>query len=323
VASSVATPATAAFEVHRRGEQCPHVLGNATQALASPVRSVINIEWRRGALHDLLRNHHFLDPLEVGQVEHGVEQNGLHDRAQATRPGPPLDRLGGDGTERFLSKAEVDALHLEQPALLHRAFFGSTNIRLSAISSRSSRVAITGSRPTNSGINPYFSKSSGSTSRKLSPALRSSSASTLAPKPIEVERPRAEMIFYRPELRPGARRARRQPHVQRPHGLVGHGDRGAERAALAAILADSEDPWAHFALGCVYLFVRRFDDSLAEFELALRLNPNFSLAQGYYGVTLSYCGRWEEGDLAARRALRLSPRRATARTSIRSSGYGA
>jgi hypothetical protein len=31
----------------------------------------------------------------------------------------------------------------------------------------------------------------------------------------------------------------------------------AERAALAAILADSEDPWAHHALGCVYLFTRR------------------------------------------------------------------
>jgi TolB-like protein/cytochrome c-type biogenesis protein CcmH/NrfG len=82
----------------------------------------------------------------------------------------------------------------------------------------------------------------------------------------------------------------------------------AERAAQAAILADSEDPWAHYALGCVYLFARRFDDSLAEFELALRLNPNFSLAQGYYGLTLSYCGRWQEADLAARRALRLSPR---------------
>ena len=82
----------------------------------------------------------------------------------------------------------------------------------------------------------------------------------------------------------------------------------AERAALAAILADSEDPWAHYALGCVYLFTRRFDDSLAEFELALHLNPNFSLAQGYYGLALSYCGRWEEANLAARRALRLSPR---------------
>ena len=82
----------------------------------------------------------------------------------------------------------------------------------------------------------------------------------------------------------------------------------AERAALAAILADSEDPWAHNALGCVYLFTRRFDDSLAEFELALQLNPSFSLAQGYYGLALSYCGHWEEADLAARRALRLSPR---------------
>jgi TolB-like protein len=82
----------------------------------------------------------------------------------------------------------------------------------------------------------------------------------------------------------------------------------AERAALIAIHADSEDPWAHNALGHVYLFARRFDDSLAEFELALKLNPNFSLAQGYYGLALSYCGRWQEGDLAARRALRLSPR---------------
>jgi TolB-like protein/cytochrome c-type biogenesis protein CcmH/NrfG len=82
----------------------------------------------------------------------------------------------------------------------------------------------------------------------------------------------------------------------------------AERAAQAAILADSEDPWAHCALGCVHLFRRRFDDALAELEFALQLNPNFSLAQGYYGLVLSYCGRWQDADLAARRALRLSPR---------------
>ncbi len=81
----------------------------------------------------------------------------------------------------------------------------------------------------------------------------------------------------------------------------------AERAAQAAILADSEDPWAHCALGGVYLFARRFDDSLAEFESSLRLNPNFSLAQGYYGLTLAYCGRSEDAVLAAHRALRLSP----------------
>jgi TolB-like protein len=79
----------------------------------------------------------------------------------------------------------------------------------------------------------------------------------------------------------------------------------AERAALAAIGADSEDAWA---LASVYLLNRRFEDCLAEFELALRLNPNFSPARGYYGVALAYCGRWEEGDREARHALRLSPR---------------
>ena len=56
------------------------------------------------------------------------------------------------------------------------------------------------------------------------------------------------------------------------------------------------------------VYLRRFEDSLAEFELALRLNPNFALAQGYYGLGLSYVGRWQEGSEAARHALRLSPR---------------
>jgi TolB-like protein/Tfp pilus assembly protein PilF len=81
-----------------------------------------------------------------------------------------------------------------------------------------------------------------------------------------------------------------------------------ERNALAAVLADSEDPWAHHALGGVYLITRRFDNSLAEFELALRLNPNFAQAQNYYATALTFCGRWKQGAEAAHRALRLSPR---------------
>ena len=55
------------------------------------------------------------------------------------------------------------------------------------------------------------------------------------------------------------------------------------------------------------LFTRRFDDSLAEFELALQLDPSFSPAQGYRGGA-GLLRRSEKGDLAARRALRLSPR---------------
>jgi TolB-like protein/cytochrome c-type biogenesis protein CcmH/NrfG len=82
----------------------------------------------------------------------------------------------------------------------------------------------------------------------------------------------------------------------------------AERAAKMAMHVDSEDPWAHLALGSVHLYPRRFDDSLVELETALRLNPNFSLAHGYHGLALAYSGRWEEGAHAADRALRLSPR---------------
>ena len=82
----------------------------------------------------------------------------------------------------------------------------------------------------------------------------------------------------------------------------------AQRAALAAIQADNEDPWAHTALGCVHLLMRRFDDSLAEFQWALRLHPNFSLARGLYGLSLAFYGQWEKAAEAAGRAIRMSPR---------------
>lgn len=82
----------------------------------------------------------------------------------------------------------------------------------------------------------------------------------------------------------------------------------AEAAALAAVEADRDDAWAHHGLAYTYLFRRRSDDALAEFELALTLNPNFAMAHAFYGVTLCYAGRWQDGDAAARRALQLSPR---------------
>ncbi len=82
----------------------------------------------------------------------------------------------------------------------------------------------------------------------------------------------------------------------------------AERAALAAVTVDNEDAWAHTALGSVYFSTRRLDDSIAEFELALELNPNFSLAQGYYALALCYSGRWQEAYAATQRAIRQSPR---------------
>ena len=82
----------------------------------------------------------------------------------------------------------------------------------------------------------------------------------------------------------------------------------AERAAIAAVQLDREDAWAHTALGSVYFSTRRLDDALSEFETALRLNPNFCLAQGYYALALSYASRTEDSFEAAQRAIRLSPR---------------
>jgi hypothetical protein len=54
-------------------------VANMTQAIR------VNIQRRRGSLHDLFRNHHFPDAFEARHIEHGVEQNALHDRAQAAR----------------------------------------------------------------------------------------------------------------------------------------------------------------------------------------------------------------------------------------------
>jgi TolB-like protein/Tfp pilus assembly protein PilF len=82
----------------------------------------------------------------------------------------------------------------------------------------------------------------------------------------------------------------------------------AERAALKAVQCDHEDAWAHTALGSVYFSTRRLSDALSEFEQALTLNPNFSLAQGYYALALSYAGRSQDSFEAAQKAIRLSPR---------------
>jgi len=82
----------------------------------------------------------------------------------------------------------------------------------------------------------------------------------------------------------------------------------AQRAALAAVRLDSEDPWAHHALGSVHLLLRRHDDALAAQELALHLNPSFAFAQNFHVAALTFAGRCREGVGAANRAMRLNPR---------------
>ena len=118
-------------------------------------------------------------------------------------------------------------------------------------------------------------------------------------------------IAIDPELRPGARRC--SPPAISFGAHMGWQDMADGRSGRRARGAGGDPRRQRGPLGAlcarqrlsVPAALRRL---LAEFEMALRLNPNFSPARGYYGLALSYRGRWEEGDDAARAALRLSPR---------------
>src|SRR2546425_2683712 len=95
------------------------VLRCARVRVAGP--SAVDVERPRGALDDLFRDHDFLDAFQARQIEHGVEQDTFHDRAQAARAGLAVDGLAGNGPQRLLRQREVDRLHLEQPlVLLHQ-----------------------------------------------------------------------------------------------------------------------------------------------------------------------------------------------------------
>src|SRR5579863_8293098 len=55
-----------------KAEARPHS-GTRPAGFGSAIGSVgINVEWPGRAFHDLARDHHFLDPFEAGQIEHGV-----------------------------------------------------------------------------------------------------------------------------------------------------------------------------------------------------------------------------------------------------------
>src|SRR6185295_18143035 len=63
-------------------------------------------------------NGDFLDPPEIRQLEHGVEQDALHDRAQAPGARLALDGLLGDRRQGVVGERERHVLHLEQALVL-------------------------------------------------------------------------------------------------------------------------------------------------------------------------------------------------------------
>ena len=86
---------------------------------------------------------------------------------------------------------------------LQMEFFGSDKICTNASSSRRSNVTLTGTRPINSGIRPYFTKSSGNTCFKISPTFLSEERSAIsALKPMDFLPIRLSIIFSIPSNAP-------------------------------------------------------------------------------------------------------------------------
>jgi adenylate cyclase len=69
----------------------------------------------------------------------------------------------------------------------------------------------------------------------------------------------------------------------------------AEEAAMRAVALDDRDPWAHWALGLINLYMRRHHDSaISQARHAIALNPNFAAGHVILGEALCYSGRADE-----------------------------
>ncbi len=82
----------------------------------------------------------------------------------------------------------------------------------------------------------------------------------------------------------------------------------ATRAAERAVALDDRDPAARFALGRVHMLRHAYTRAIAEMEAALDLNASFDRAYYGLGMALMYGGRPEESIPQFERAMRLSPR---------------
>jgi adenylate cyclase len=82
----------------------------------------------------------------------------------------------------------------------------------------------------------------------------------------------------------------------------------AEEVAMRAVALDDRDPWAHWALGIVNLYMRRHHDgAISEAQRAIVLNPNFAAAHVVLGEALSYSARADEALEHFDRAKALDP----------------
>ncbi len=84
--------------------------------------------------------------------------------------------------------------------------------------------------------------------------------------------------------------------------------RRASETASKALYLDPDEPWAHYAQGCVLIFKGQAEAGAEECRKALVLDPNFALAHTLLGIALAFLGQSEAAHLQYDEAGRLSPR---------------
>ena len=91
---------------------------------------------------------------------------------------------------------------------------------------------------------------------------------------------------------------------------------GAEQGYLRAIALDARNATAHYRLALLQGFSGRFDEALAEMEMARQLEPLWAPAAANYAWLLVLAGRYTEGEAEARRAIEIDPAFAHSRSAL-------
>ena len=82
----------------------------------------------------------------------------------------------------------------------------------------------------------------------------------------------------------------------------------ATELAEKAVELGKEDEYSHWILGIILFRSKRHEEAIRRFETAIAINPNYSMALGWQGVTLVYVHKYAEGLPLIEKAIRLSPK---------------
>jgi adenylate cyclase len=77
--------------------------------------------------------------------------------------------------------------------------------------------------------------------------------------------------------------------------------------AQKALALDDKNPSVHVMLAVNYLFQREHDKAVAEGELAISLDPNFSIGHAHLAQIMFFAGRFDEAIALTEKAMRISP----------------